>query len=511
MMQWVLAATLFCGAGVFTSCSSDHDNPGPEQANKNRTEFINHTRQNLKELAENLNFGSWMNANRLNTDFNSKVLNNKDFEKVVLALFTVQAIQSIKPVEEGSELAQMGYQTYATVDFTKFNYRFTMNEEGTGFDVEEAEDFELLFKRSRPERRPLIDGEERPERPERPEGSEPGDRYAQLILKASGDCVEMIEERMSKDGLAVILRIPEVFEYSIRTLVADETDDDEEPAFSGTFRNDFVSSGTSSYINLRTDAWNISGVLNTDIQPRAPKDGEAPKEGEGPRRGPKADATNLAFAIGQDPTTHEASIMLNFTHNDKSMVMLSGILENLNGLTDYTEFTNGMSIADAFTKIMAGNNMKSATLTLLDDLSIQTQVTDCEKVLILQQAMARARRNYADQQTIDGYTQQLNELVSSRMTCSGVNQVIPIQMQTIKFGVDYWAVPALNFADEKGYVPITEMLDTESIQYMINIVDHAAEPMQESLVVVRQLMQYIQTIAGTFKNAQETQVQGNPL
>jgi hypothetical protein len=55
--------------------------------------------------------------------------------------------------------------------------------------------------------------------------------------------------------------------------------------------------------------------------------------------------------------------------------------------------------------------------------------------------------------------------------------------------VDYWAVPALNFADENGFVPLTELLDKESMEYGINIVDHAILPMKESIVVIRQLTQ----------------------
>ena len=54
-------------------------------------------------------------------------------------------------------------------------------------------------------------------------------------------------------------------------------------------------------------------------------------------------------------------------------------------------------------------------------------------------------------------------------------------------------MPAFNFADEKGYVPITELLDKESVEYGINIIDHAAEPMAGAILTVRQLMQFVQT------------------
>ena len=75
-MNWVLAATFICGASVFTSCTNDTgDNPAPENA-ENRKEFIKHTRKNLKEVAENLNFTSWRIANKINQEFNTAVLNN---------------------------------------------------------------------------------------------------------------------------------------------------------------------------------------------------------------------------------------------------------------------------------------------------------------------------------------------------------------------------------------------------------------------------------------------------
>ena len=116
MMNWVLAATLICGATVFTSCSNSEDNPSEEQAKKNRKEFIQHTRENLKDLAENLNFASWEVANEINQGFNTTVLNNPEFEKAIIPLFTQKIREGIQPVEEGSELAEKAanWQRWAT-------------------------------------------------------------------------------------------------------------------------------------------------------------------------------------------------------------------------------------------------------------------------------------------------------------------------------------------------------------------------------------------------------------
>ena len=133
-------------------------------------------------------------------------------------------------------------------------------------------------------------------------------------------------------------------------------------------------------------------------------------------------------------------------------------------------------------------------------------VSDMTKVLELARASASARRNYADEQTIDQYTQQLNALIKAEMTCKGVSQTIPMRLTTQKFGVDYWTMPAFNFADENGYVSLIDLLDAESVTYGINIIDHAAEPMQQSIIVVRQLLQYVQTLFGTYQQQQGEEV-----
>ena len=49
----MLATLCICGASVMTSCSNDtSDNPAQEQAKKNRKKFIEHSRNNLKDVAE---------------------------------------------------------------------------------------------------------------------------------------------------------------------------------------------------------------------------------------------------------------------------------------------------------------------------------------------------------------------------------------------------------------------------------------------------------------------------
>ena len=455
-MNWVLAATLICGASVITSCSANdaNDNPSQEQAKKDRKEFIQHTRENLKEVAENLNFSSWRIANRINQIFNTTVLNNPEFEKAIIPLFIQKVSETVKPVEEGSELAAMGYKLYATVDLTEFNYRFTMKENGSGFDVEEADDFEMIINTVAKEA--II-------------------TKHKLTLKASGDTYKQIAKRLGNEETAVVFLVPSDFVFSIATNLPEGWNED----FKGVFKNNVTMSGESEFMNPHTDAISITGVLTSGIE-------------EIPGGKIPADATTLTFALSHNPAVNESGMNFSFGHNGKSMIELDCTAEYSDKEIDFSQFTTSKSILDVLVALISGSTLEGS-LTLNDDLTTDISISDCAKAIQLHREMAHARRNYADQATIDGYTQQLNELMSAKMTCKGVNQVIPMRLQTEKFGVDYWSMPAFNFADEQGYVPITQLLDKESVEYAINIVDHAAEPMAGAIVTVRQLMQFVQT------------------
>ncbi len=456
VLSWAFAAALICGASVFTSCTEGSDNPAPENA-KDRKEFIQHTRENLKYLAENLNFTSWELANNVNQEFNTTVLNNPEFEKAILPLFIQKIREGIQPVEEGSELAELGYKQYATIDLTDFNYRFTMKADDSGFDVEEADDFEMIINGIDPETQQWEKG------------------LHKLTLKASGDTYKQLAKRLGTDETAVVILVPSDFAFTI----AGKINGNWHEGLVGAFKNDVKMNGESEYMNPKTDAINITGILTTNFPGNEEKNYAA-------------DATDLFFDIANDPVANETSMKFSFGHNDKSMVELEATSEYIDKDIDFSQLTTSGRILDVLVAMISGSKLEGS-LTLNDDLTTDISINDCGKALQLQKEMAHARRNYADQATIEEYTKQLNELVSAKMTCKGVNQVIPMKLQTEKFGVDYWAMPAFNFADEKGYVSIIDLLDKESVEYAINIIDHAAEPMAGAIITVRQLLQFVQT------------------
>ena len=474
IMNWGLAATLVCGASVFTSCSSDNsDNAGSiEQAKKDRKEFVAHTRATLKDLAENLNFSSWNAANTLNQYFNQYVLNNPGFEKAVLATFMQKTQQSIKPVEEGSELAEMGYYSYGTVDLTDFNYRFTMNANNDGFDVEAADDFEVILNAWNPTTQQVEAG------------------LYRLTLKSGGSTTYKFEHAMSQQpGMALVVLIPSEFQFSIADRLSGQWHD----GFSGSFKNQVSVADGHEYAQLDRDTWTVAGTITSDFAGVT-------------ALGAKADQTTLDFSVVSDKVNNKGDVALSWSQNGRKMLDLA-LKESGDGTggiyrLDLLQFMSSASILDVIGAIMTSRTLDEGKLTLLDDLTTTVSISDMQEALQVAREAATARRNYADQKTIDQYTQKLNELVKCEMTCKGVNQEISMRLMTTKFGVDWWSMPSFNFADENGYVAFTELLDPESVQYGINIIDHAAEPMQQSAIVVRQLLQYVQGLVSGFQQSQ---------
>ena len=403
------------------------------------------------------------------------MLNNPGFEKAVLATFMQKTQQSIKPVEEGSELAEMGYYSYGTVDLTDFNYRFTMNANNDGFDVEAADDFEVILNAWNPTTQQVEAG------------------LYRLTLKSGGSTTYKFEHAMSQQpGMALVVLIPSEFQFSIADRLSGQWHD----GFSGSFKNQVSVADGHEYAQLDRDTWTVAGTITSDFAGVT-------------ALGAKADQTTLDFSVVSDKVNNKGDVALSWSQNGRKMLDLA-LKESGDGTggiyrLDLSQFTSSASILDVIGAIMTSRTLDEGKLTLLDDLTTTVSISDMQEALQVAREAATARRNYADQKTIDQYTQKLNELVKCEMTCKGVNQEISMRLMTTKFGVDWWTMPAFNFADEQGYVSLVDLLDSQSVAYGINIIDHAAAPMQQSIIVVRQLLQYVQGLVSAFQQQGQAQ------
>ena len=462
-LNWILAAILISGASVFTACSANdaNDNPSPEQPKKNRAEFIAHTRQNLKTVAENMNFQSWYVINAIHGKFNEMVLLNDNFDKTISRTMGEKIQETLTPLSP--ELVEkFGKKYSATVNLADFDYIFTSTQ--TGFDVAPNQEDGMVIE--------LIN----------PSSSE---QSAVISVVGSGEEYAYYDKRLSNDSVAVIIRIPAHYDIELSIQQGGQLIGGITVCSELTVVRDQYDEGVpADAANFMRDAWNLNGILKSSVP---------------------GDELVVVFNVGQDPTKDKAGMTFDFTQNGRKMIGVTAELTKADGPTDLSKMFTTRSIMDIMQAIMQGNSIDNMQITLLDDLTTTLKVTDCQKVLVLQDEMAHARRNYADQQTIEGYVSQLNEYVSGSMTCKGLdNMQIPMKLQTTKIGVDWWAAPALNFADENGYVPLTEMLDKESVEYGINIIDHAVEPMQQSIIVVRQLIRALQKMQNAYYSSKNS-------
>ena len=452
IFSWVMAATLMCGASVMTACSDNDDNPAKEeQTAKNRDVFQQHVKGNLKTLAENLNFGSLNAASTVNQNFNENVLSNPAFDATLHAILRQQIEAGVQPASE--TVKALGYQYQSTVDLSQLHYRFTLKDDRTGFDMVPAEHFELVH---------TADG-----------------ATNMLSIDMSGDSKKMLSRRLTQPekSLAVILLVPAKMEFAISTTALNGS---ETEIFRGELNNDIQTTG--ELMNIQQDDWNVSGWLRSSIPAT---------------EAAKADQVLLTINLEKDPATKKFVNQFAFTHNGQKMVEIDAVnthqgnlmallLQMLTGTGQ--DATSDDSLLSLLLSTVVGNSVDQLRLTLVDDLTADIRISDVGRALVVWSQAKSARRAYADRETIDAYTQQLNQLIGGTLECKGVDQQIPMTLQTTAFGVDYVSMPSLKFADEEGYLPLTALLDMEGLAYAVNIVDHTLAPARQSIVTVRQLL-----------------------
>ena len=382
-------------------------------------------------------------------------------------------------MEEGSELAKLGYKSAVTVDFNKMNYSLVMNTACNGWDIKASNQFEMILNGYNTETQQVEQG------------------IYKAVIKFSENSVTRIARNLKLfgDDVAVLVKVPEDLSFALLSKIEGNWVNN----FIGNVKIEVQDRDGSNYLDLKTDAWKISGTVKSSATNLM----GIPRGGKVRVKTYSEDNTNINFSVAQDPATHKSNISFDFVQNDKKIITLSASGTNTNGMTDTSQLTNGSGIVDILYAVMQGNSIDDLTVTLNDDLTTKVKVSDAGKFLDTWLDMSYARRDYADQETIDQYTQQLNQLFSGNITLKGSNQIIPMRLATAKFGVDYFAMPALKFNETEGYVPLTEMLDMETLSYGFNIVDHAAEPMQNSIIVARQLVQFITKFVAEVKQTNE--------
>ena len=461
MIQWVLAATFVCGTGVFTACSSSDDDSAKNEPNSDRTEFVQHTRATLKDLSENLKFTSWEKANSYGDNFNQNVLTNEDFKLSFMTNTLLEGSKTIKDVEEGSDLAKQGFKTYMTINSDSYKCRYTQSDDSKTFTHEEADWFEIIFNGINPKTQQQETG------------------IYKLTMKFDGSGVQKVVHFRDDPDAAVVGVLPQEVQFALASKIE------------GTWHEDFNGVMHLQFLDGETDVtkgYTADATINADVPTAS---GENCK-------------TQLTFSMTSDRVKNMGNALLCYKQDDRKMVEMT-LKESGGGgarhfepsmLSNYFDSSSSSSIFDLIAVLLESEKLDECKVTVIDDMTATFSVSDMKKSLELTLATADARRRYASQQTVDQYTQQLNEIIKCEVTCKGVNQTFPMRLMTCRVGIDYLPVPAFKFADEKEYVPLVDMIGADSMQNGFYLIDQAVEPMKQSIFIARQLMEFAMSMFG---------------
>lgn len=423
-------------------------------------------RERMREAASNVDITSWNVFNDLFSKFNTYVLNNPNFERAILAKFNEKVADSITPAE--GELFDMGYRFVASVDLSNFNYTFTVNADRTGFDVTENDTgFEIIVPG-----RDVVTGELI-------------EQAMKFSLTASGATSRLIGPSLTNRKLAIILTVPEKFNFSI----ADKFTGEWVARTTGEIENAYEKLDESSeFVNLVTDGWNVAVSVNTDL-PAV--------------QNQSADATSLYFAIGQHPATDTAGVRMAYERNGRQLFDIETVVATTGEAIDFSSLadTSPTDLIGIVAQMRSGTTVKAR---LMDTLDVEMSSADPATLLGLVQQLADARRSNAGFDAVDAVVQQLNEKIamSAKLT-RGEDHTLafPMKLITVPFGVTYTATLGVKFPDNEDYVAVASLFDKETQAYAMNVLDQCIPELQDSAAVVKQLATFVRSVVEEYREA----------
>lgn len=439
-----------------------------------RNQLITGIRNRLQNIAsQRMNFTSLTMSSQVVSQFVS-LLTPQTIAKMSEDA-TAEVQKRLKPVEEGSELDQLGFKEYIEIYPKDFDGIYTFKADGT-FEKAEADHLEIRFT--------LKQGEQ--------------EIPMTTIIKGTGNLVKMALPYLPKfkeNMRAVIFNLPETFDCTISNPMMN--------VFEANTKINFEKKSQSQYVSLISDKWAISSTAKTQVKGLS-------------EAGLPDDETILNINHSFDPETGEITSSVGFTQNSLNlyertgkaklprlaptlqnfMQMISSIIaiipaevSTLDIVKDLIESGEAKGMIDALLLgIFNGFAIEDVSVKLFDNLIFRASVSDVPEVIKIRKEMIETRRSGATEAEIQAYVDQLNKYVVLRGEVQGVDMVLPMTLVTYPIGVDYWAMPAVQFPDENHLTPFVALLDIKSINYIINIADHCVQPLMGTAASVGSLV-----------------------
>lgn len=379
----------------------------------NRSELISLINNSAKALADALKAESLNATSQAFAQLMSLIELDKNFIANINTLFKTisqrNAQLSLTPVKAGSELAEMGYLAYMTVDTGGYGVRVIFDGKG-GCRVVSADNLEFIFPAT-------VDGI--------------GTTLFKVIIKNSNNCYQTLADANipNVEHLALINRLPKSFTMTLTALI-----DKKEQTLSESVVNlELPETPESDFVRLDAPSFRITGKQSTYLNAK--------------------DESVLDFSLSME----DANMVFDygFTSNGEEIVTNNAQMV----LSQPGNFMGQMSL-DAFNIA----DLKSFTICVLNDLTLSGSIADGATFATDFMKALKDRQSDGSDDALYELVESLNSSSSIQLTSEKIVMPEPVRLCLVKKDNQYTIEPGIKdiFSDEN--IPISQLVDSRVME-----------------------------------------------
>ena len=431
-----LATVLSCITALCLSCSSDDtDTPAPlptpapenQEAKENRAVLISHIESNARQMAENFREASFNATSQVYSQLLELMeVRDKHFitnlQAVLSAIATQKALAGITPVAAESELAKMGFLAYVTVDNTNVGARVVFDGKG-GCRLSSADHLEFIFPAT-------VGGI--------------GTTLFKVAIEKSNDYYQSVSDatfnRFISDNLqsANLKRLAVVSQLSKSiTMTLTGFIDNQELTLSKSIINlELPDDNPSAYVSYDTSSFKLTGkqsaYLNADHE------------------------SVLDFSLSMTDTG--TTFTYGFTRNGTNIISCEAHINS--------QLSQQSQNSQLPQNILAISDLKEVTIRILNDLTLSATVTDGESLAQSFPTTIKQRQQYTSADEASSAAALLNKSLQLQLSCPQMKQPEAVQLYPAKKEDNYILEPGLKDLDNDGFIPISQLLDAQTLEYI---------------------------------------------
>lgn len=379
----------------------------------NRSELISLIKNDSKKLADVLKAESLNATSQAFEQLMSLIELDKNFIANINTLFKGisqrNAQNSLTPVKAGSELAEMGYLAYMTVDTGGYGVRVIFDGKG-GCRVLSADDLEFIFPAT-------VDGI--------------GTTLFKVIIKNSYNCYQMVADANipNVEHLALVSRLPKSFTMTLTALI----DKKEQTLSQSVVSLELPESAESDYVRLDASSFRITGKQSTYLNDK--------------------DESALDFSLSMEDANMDFDY--SFTSDGEEIVTNNAQMV----LSQAGSFMGQMSL-DAFNIA----DLKSFTIRVLNDLTLSGSIANGAAFAADYAQAIKDRQSDDSADALSKLVESLNSSSSIQLTSDKIAMPEPVKLCLVKKDNLYTIEPGIKDIYSDDVIPISQLVDSQVME-----------------------------------------------